>query len=121
MVYLFQVRSPAASRVFIDLTERVDNLLVRINFIIVMIKWTGLEPWELEFPFPGSLTSTFLSVAMLPSRYKYVSFAVFGRKRGAGIAEWVFSQIRLTRNIEGRMLLKTKLQGPLPGTRMPPI
>ena len=26
-----------------------------------MIKWTGLAQWEFEFPFPGSLTSTFLS------------------------------------------------------------
>ena len=25
-----------------------------------MIKWTGLAPWEFEFPFPGSLTATFL-------------------------------------------------------------
>jgi len=25
-----------------------------------MIKWTSLAPWEFEFPFPGSLTSTFL-------------------------------------------------------------
>jgi len=38
----------------------VDNLLVRIHFIIVMIRWSGLAPWEFEFPFPGSLTSTFL-------------------------------------------------------------
>ena len=38
----------------------VDNLLVRIRFIIVMIRWTGLAPWEFEFPLPGSLTSTFL-------------------------------------------------------------
>ena len=38
----------------------IDNLLVRIHFIIVMIRWTGLLPWEFEFPFPGSLTSTFL-------------------------------------------------------------
>ena len=37
-----------------------DNLLVRIHFIIVMIRRTGLAPWEFEFPFPGSLTSTFL-------------------------------------------------------------
>ena len=36
------------------------NLLVRIHYIIVMIKWTGLAPWEFEFPFPISLTSTFL-------------------------------------------------------------
>ena len=39
----------------------IDNILVRIHFIIDMIWWTGLAPWELEFPFPGSLTSTFLS------------------------------------------------------------
>ena len=32
-----------------------DNLLVRVHFIIVMIRWTGLAPWEFEFPFPGSL------------------------------------------------------------------
>ena len=41
----------------------IDNLLVRIHVIIVMIRWTGLAPWEFEFPFPGSLTSTFLSSA----------------------------------------------------------
>ena len=32
-----------------------DNLLIRIHFIIVMIRWTGLAPWEFEFPVPGSL------------------------------------------------------------------
>ena len=37
----------------------IDNLMVRIHFIIEMIWWTGLAPWEFEFPFPGSLTSTF--------------------------------------------------------------
>jgi len=30
----------------------IDNLLVRIHFIIVMIRWTGLARWEFEFPFP---------------------------------------------------------------------
>ena len=32
-----------------NLCEReffIDNLLVRIHFIIVMIEWTGLAPWE---------------------------------------------------------------------------
>ena len=29
----------------------IDNLLVRIHFIILMIRWTGLAPWEFEFPF----------------------------------------------------------------------
>ena len=40
--------------------QAIDNPLVRIHFIIVMIRRTGLAPWEFEFPFPGSLTSTFL-------------------------------------------------------------
>ena len=39
----------------------VDSLLVRIHFTIEMIWWTGFAPWELEFPFPGSLRSTFLN------------------------------------------------------------
>ena len=39
----------------------IDNLLARIHFVIVMISRTGLPPWQFEFPFPGSLTSTFLS------------------------------------------------------------
>ena len=46
----------------------IANLLVRIHFIIVMIRWTGLAPWEFEFPFPGSLTSTFLSTGNLDRR-----------------------------------------------------
>ena len=39
----------------------IDNLLVRIHFIIEMIRWTGLASWKFEFAFPGSLTSTFLA------------------------------------------------------------
>jgi len=39
----------------------IDNLLGRIHCSIVMIRWTGLAPWEFEFPFPGCLTSTFLA------------------------------------------------------------
>ena len=38
----------------------IDNLLARVHFIVVMIRWTSLASWEFEFPFPGSLTSTFL-------------------------------------------------------------
>ena len=44
----------------------IDNLLVRIHLIIVMIRWTGLAPWEFEFHFPGSLTSTFLESSTPP-------------------------------------------------------
>ena len=39
----------------------IDDLLVRDHFIIVMIRWIGVVPWEFEFLFPGSLTSTFLA------------------------------------------------------------
>jgi len=35
----------------------IDSLMVRIYSIIVMIRWTGLAPWEFEFPFSGSRTS----------------------------------------------------------------
>ena len=38
----------------------IDNPLVRILFIIEMIWWTGLAPWEFEFSFAGSLISAFL-------------------------------------------------------------
>jgi len=44
----------------------IDNLLVRMHLIIVMIRWTGIAPWEFEFPFPGSLTSTFLACQLTP-------------------------------------------------------
>jgi len=37
----------------------IDYLLVRNHFIILTIAWTGLVPLKLEFPFSGSLTSTF--------------------------------------------------------------
>jgi len=43
----------------------IDNLLVRIHFINVTIRWTGLAPWEFELPFPGSLTSTFLVIVSI--------------------------------------------------------
>ena len=36
------------------------HLMVWINFIIVVIRWNGLAPWEFVLPFSGSLTSTFL-------------------------------------------------------------
>ena len=51
-----EMSTPPAARKFF-----IDNLLVRIHFIIVMIRWTGLASGEFQFPFPGSLTSTFLA------------------------------------------------------------
>ena len=42
-----------------DICPESSLLTVRIHFIIVMIRWTGLAPWEFEFPVPGSLAATF--------------------------------------------------------------
>jgi len=39
-----QVLCPVQREFFIGI------LLVRIYFIIVMLRWTGLAPWEFEFP-----------------------------------------------------------------------
>ena len=56
----------------IDLEERsrvrpprefIGNLLVRVHFIIVMIRWTGLAPWEFEFPSPGSPTHPYTTTS----------------------------------------------------------
>ena len=42
-------RSPPPSRGSCEEREFfIDNLLVRIHFIIVMIRWAGLAPWECE-------------------------------------------------------------------------
>ena len=35
----------------------IDNLLARIHFIIEMIRWTGLAPWQFKFPFPEQALS----------------------------------------------------------------
>ena len=40
----------------------IDNLMVRIHFIIVMMRWTSLAPWEFEFPFSDSLEFTLKQV-----------------------------------------------------------
>ena len=53
-------KRPIVAAVLVEREFFVGNLLVRINFIIVMIRWTGLAPWEFEFSFSGSLEYTFL-------------------------------------------------------------
>jgi len=65
----------------------IDNLMVRIHFIIVMIRWSGLAPWEFEFPFPGSLTFTFLvpkGAAQVDSSRRLLMVPLF---RGSSAAE----------------------------------
>ena len=50
----------------------IDNLLVRIHSTIVMIGWTGLAPWEFEFPFRRTLLAhsaqTLHTLSALPRR-----------------------------------------------------
>ena len=40
-----------------------------------MMRWTGLTPWDIEFPFLGSLTSTFLA-GVKPPEWKERSAAI---------------------------------------------
>ena len=56
----------------------IDNLLVRVHFIIEMIRWNGLAPWEFEVPFPGSLTSTFLA-AVIPNQFRELTFGAVNK------------------------------------------
>jgi len=49
---LAQARPSSREREFF-----IHNLQVRIHFIIVMIRWTGLAPWEPLIPKPRKLQS----------------------------------------------------------------
>ena len=55
----------------------MDTLLVRIHFIIVMIRWTGLALWEFEFPFRGSLYLPSLPGMEGKRRHRTVDHAPF--------------------------------------------
>ena len=60
----------------------VDNLLLRIRFIIVMIRWTGLAPRECEYQEAGSYATTVAGImescACLMFRDKGLEFRVEG-------------------------------------------
>jgi hypothetical protein len=92
----------------------VDSLLVRIHNIIVMIRWAGFAPWEFEFPFSGTLTSTFLewteilgAVGTPESRVQNVA-RMCGRGRAQaevgvehqGVAEFSVQAQLLHRNVQ---------------------
>ena len=57
----------------------IDNILVRIHFIIVMIRWTGLAPWEFLY-------------AALPQVVP-----------GSGVGEWEGASLR-RREVESQFL-----------------
>ena len=67
------------------ITEReffIDNLLVQPHFIIEMMRWTGLAPWQFHSPFPGSLASTFLAPTPGDERRQYAVMHWFERSQG---------------------------------------
>ena len=67
----------------------IDNLLVRIHFIIVMIRWTGLAPWDFESTFPGSLASTLLAPSRAQrSKKLYPSSSPLTPLRATRFAAW---------------------------------
>ena len=69
----------------------IDNPLVRIHLIIVMIRWTGLAPWEFEPPFPCSLTPTNLGEIAhgrewpRPKAARYQAPNLFERKKNPSV------------------------------------
>ena len=85
--FLFVEPSPALCQVR-DLF--IDNLLVQIHYDIVMIRWTGLAPWEFEFPFPGSLTSSFLELCQVTSPAAAVA-PQLDRLKGT---KWISASVR---------------------------
>ena len=60
---LFQTPDPPERYLFID------NLLLRIRILIEMIRWTGLAPWEFEFPFPRTSTPRSPSSRCVPPHF----------------------------------------------------
>ena len=50
----------------------------------MMIRWTGLAPWEFELPFSGSLTST-----LLEEGTPQIVFKTFAQKPEIGLDRFV--------------------------------
>ena len=79
----------------LGLTEKeifIDNLLVRIHFFIVMIRWNGLARRKFELPSLDSLTSTFLGITDLVNpnrlrlRLEFVNLKPYTLNRGTMVA-----------------------------------
>ena len=68
-----------------------------------MVRWTGLAPWELEFPFECSLTSTFLTALNPTAQQPLMLFPAEHYRRATPRTRWrsnpsdKCSQERLTR------------------------
>ena len=48
-------RTPLVAKSSLERELFIVNLLVRVHFVIVMIRWTGLAPWESGFRVSGCM------------------------------------------------------------------
>ena len=89
---------PPAERQFF-----IDNLLVRIHFIIVVIRWTGLAPWEFDPP---------------PCKYALCSrvYGVGGVGRGDGSAGFSVLGFRVSCSVAGGFCAAATFQEGYRGT-----
>ena len=67
---------PFATRLPSEREFLIDNLLVRIHFVIEMIWWTDFAPCEFELPFRSSLISDFLVPGDLLRLYAFRAFSL---------------------------------------------
>ena len=74
---------------------RIDNLLVRIHFIIVMIRWTGLAPWEWREPAPGRRRGAPLSPRAAPTPVSSTGSAESLRVRSQELGAEISDSVRL--------------------------
>ena len=92
----------------------INNLQVRIHFIIVMMKWTGLTRWEFGFSFPGSFTSTFLEQGTLPATS---SAQAPQAPQGLSVQDTGFAPLHLSeilRSLPASVPMSIRYSGPLP-------
>jgi len=93
-----------AKHIIVSSVEReffIDNLLARIHFIIVMIRWTGLAPWEFS---SGTLPATRY---LLTTRQSHcpsgsvigVGVGLFGRPPAFVSSSLLLSRLEVARGI----------------------
>ena len=82
-----------------------------------MIWWTGLAPWKFQFPFPGSLTSTFLARAGRQLTRPQVPLPTereAAKLPGVNIAAWKDPRVRTPQVHLTECIRRLVLEGQLP-------
>ena len=107
---MFLRDEPQSASVAVEREMCMDNLLVRINVIIKMIYWTGLVPWEFEFPFPGSRIYTFLAALRWLRRSSFSGVRSWNSHRGRVVAG-LDSEVGIRRHGKGNSKLPWRKAG----------